>query len=171
MIGIRVVRENGEPVSWMPVLLRNLLRAVDEGIFLIGLLFMIMERSERRLGDLAAGTIVIRERPSARSLIFRSLANSQTGTSTSTNTAGEIKDGFADIVAANQLNPADSELISDFLAASPIYAQNQSTRAGKKIGKIYSLKTAARKAIQRSMMMPKRIGKIVRRQFVNNVRL
>jgi uncharacterized RDD family membrane protein YckC len=60
--GIRVIEENGQPVSRSSVWIRNLVRAVDEGFLLIGLLVMIIDRNERRLGDLAASTIVIRER-------------------------------------------------------------------------------------------------------------
>jgi uncharacterized RDD family membrane protein YckC len=60
--GIRVIEQNGQPVSRSSVFIRNLLRVIDEGLFLIGLLVMIIDPNERRLGDLAANTIVIRER-------------------------------------------------------------------------------------------------------------
>ncbi len=59
---IRVVEQNGQPVSWSSVWIRNLLRIFDEGFFIVGLLFMIIDKNERRLGDFAANTIVIRER-------------------------------------------------------------------------------------------------------------
>jgi uncharacterized RDD family membrane protein YckC len=62
LAGIRVIEQNGQPVSWSAVWIRNLVRIVDEGLMLIGLLVMIFDRHERRLGDLAANTIVIRER-------------------------------------------------------------------------------------------------------------
>jgi len=60
--GIRVIEQNGQPVSRSSVFIRNLLRVIDEGLLLIGLLVMIIDPKERRLGDLAANTIVIRER-------------------------------------------------------------------------------------------------------------
>jgi uncharacterized RDD family membrane protein YckC len=64
---IRVIEQNGQPVGWASVFIRNLVRVVDTGGALIGLLVMVVDKNERRLGDLAAGTLVIRERTSARS--------------------------------------------------------------------------------------------------------
>jgi uncharacterized RDD family membrane protein YckC len=60
---IRVIEANGQPVGWSSVFIRNLLRIVDElpGIYL-GILPMLIDKNERRFGDLAAGTLVIRER-------------------------------------------------------------------------------------------------------------
>jgi uncharacterized RDD family membrane protein YckC len=52
---IRVIEANGQPVG--------LMRIVDElpGVYL-GILPMLIDKNERRFGDLAAGTLVIRER-------------------------------------------------------------------------------------------------------------
>lgn len=56
-----VLHENGTPVSWGASVTRNLLRAVDFLPFLygFGLIAMLMNRDFKRLGDLAAGTIVV----------------------------------------------------------------------------------------------------------------
>jgi len=59
---IRVIETNGQPVGWAAVCIRNLVRLLDTGLLLIGLLAMLIDKNERRLGDLAAGTLVIRER-------------------------------------------------------------------------------------------------------------
>ena len=61
--GIRVIETNGQPVGWAAVFIRNLLRIVDElpGLY-PGILPMVIDKNERRLGDFAAGTLVIRER-------------------------------------------------------------------------------------------------------------
>jgi uncharacterized RDD family membrane protein YckC len=61
--GIRVIEQNGQPAGWSAILIRNLVRIVDElpGVY-IGLLPMMFDKNERRLGDFAAGTLVIRER-------------------------------------------------------------------------------------------------------------
>jgi uncharacterized RDD family membrane protein YckC len=59
---LRVVRAGGQPISLGASLVRNLLRIVD--LFLmLGVLVMLIDRSSRRLGDFAAGTLVIREAP------------------------------------------------------------------------------------------------------------
>lgn len=64
---LRVLRENGVPVGWAQSLTRNLLRAADFLPFFygFGLLSMLIDRRFRRLGDLAAGTIVVYGAPSA----------------------------------------------------------------------------------------------------------
>lgn len=61
-LGLAVVGENGLPVSFTESLVRNLLRAVDNLpiSYLTGLVTMLVSEQTRRLGDIAAGTIVIR---------------------------------------------------------------------------------------------------------------
>jgi uncharacterized RDD family membrane protein YckC len=61
--GIRVVRTNGQPVGFAPVAVRNLIRIVE--VFLLPFLAvasMFMTARSQRLGDLAAGTMVVRDR-------------------------------------------------------------------------------------------------------------
>ncbi|AFY46487.1 putative membrane protein/domain protein [Nostoc sp. PCC 7524] len=55
---IRVVRDDGRPIGLQQATLRALLRPFDEFLF-IGACLIIFSRQEKRLGDLAAGTIVI----------------------------------------------------------------------------------------------------------------
>lgn len=66
-LGLRVIHDDGTPVGWASSLTRNLLRFVDLlpfGYFL-GALCCLSHPSFKRLGDLAAGTLVVyRERPS-----------------------------------------------------------------------------------------------------------
>jgi uncharacterized membrane protein SpoIIM required for sporulation/uncharacterized RDD family membrane protein YckC len=63
--GIRVVRETGHPVSFGAALARNLLRAADflPAGYVIGFAMVMLHPRSRRLGDLVAGTIVVRDRP------------------------------------------------------------------------------------------------------------
>lgn len=60
-LGVIVVHDDGTPVSWTSSLLRNLLRPVDLlPLFnMVGLFTMLMNRRFKRLGDLAAGTMVV----------------------------------------------------------------------------------------------------------------
>jgi uncharacterized RDD family membrane protein YckC len=62
-IGLRVVRDGGLPVTLRESVLRNLLRMVDmlPSQYLVGLISMVISKDVRRLGDFAAGTIVVRE--------------------------------------------------------------------------------------------------------------
>jgi uncharacterized RDD family membrane protein YckC len=58
---LRVLNEDGTPVQWPGALTRNLLRAADFLPFLygVGLLSMLANRDFKRLGDLAAATVVV----------------------------------------------------------------------------------------------------------------
>ena len=62
--GQRVVRLGGEPVGFLASAVRNLLRLVDSlpGLYAVGALSVLFSRRNQRLGDLAAGTLVVRER-------------------------------------------------------------------------------------------------------------
>jgi uncharacterized RDD family membrane protein YckC len=61
---LRVVRTDGRPITLLPSLARNLLRLVDFLPFgyLVGIVAVLWTRQNQRLGDLVAGTLVIRER-------------------------------------------------------------------------------------------------------------
>jgi hypothetical protein len=60
-MGLAVLNDDGTPVRWPGALTRNLLRAVDFLPFFygIGLLAMLSNRDFKRLGDLAAATVVV----------------------------------------------------------------------------------------------------------------
>jgi uncharacterized RDD family membrane protein YckC len=60
-MGIAVLNDDGTPVRWPAALTRNLLRAVDflPLFYGIGLVAMLINRDFKRLGDLAAATVVV----------------------------------------------------------------------------------------------------------------
>jgi len=60
-VGIKVVNDDGTEVTWQSSLIRNLLRAVDFLPFMygFGVVTMLCNRDFKRLGDYAAGTIVV----------------------------------------------------------------------------------------------------------------
>jgi uncharacterized RDD family membrane protein YckC len=61
---LRVIRMDGSPIGWLGSAIRNILRAVDilAGVYPIGVVVMFMSRNSQRIGDFAAGTVVIVER-------------------------------------------------------------------------------------------------------------
>lgn len=64
-MGIRVVQDGGYPVTLQGAAVRNLLRLVDAQPLpscLVGGLSMTIHPQTKRLGDLAAGTVVVRDR-------------------------------------------------------------------------------------------------------------
>lgn len=65
LFGLRVIREGGRPIDFSASAIRNLIRPVDFLPFAYGLgvIVMFADRRARRLGDLAAGTLVVRQGP------------------------------------------------------------------------------------------------------------
>ncbi|HET7298699.1 MAG TPA: RDD family protein [Burkholderiales bacterium] len=61
LFGIAVLNDDGTPLRWPGALTRNLLRAVDflPLMYGFGLVCMLLNRDFKRLGDLAAGTVVV----------------------------------------------------------------------------------------------------------------
>jgi len=68
LLKIRVIKDSGRRITLFEALARNLLRFVDAqpgfytGAYLVGVVSMLCNRQQKRLGDLVAGTIVIHER-------------------------------------------------------------------------------------------------------------
>jgi uncharacterized RDD family membrane protein YckC len=69
VFAIKVINDDGTPVDTPASLIRNLLRAVDflPVAYGFGLIAMLLNRNFQRLGDLAAGTMVIyQDRPTSK---------------------------------------------------------------------------------------------------------
>ena len=66
--GLRVVKVGGGPVTFTSSAIRNLLRLVDAlpGAYLVGMVAIVASSRNQRLGDMAAGTIVVREQTGGR---------------------------------------------------------------------------------------------------------
>jgi len=64
IFGLRVIRAGGYPVDLLASAVRNLIRYVDylPGNYSVGVLTMLLSRQWQRLGDHAAGTLVVRDR-------------------------------------------------------------------------------------------------------------
>ncbi|WNC61306.1 RDD family protein [Thermosynechococcus sp. QS41] len=63
---IRVVQDNGRPIGLREATLRSLLQPIDFAFFGIGALLVALSRSEKRLGDRVAGTLVIQDEQATR---------------------------------------------------------------------------------------------------------
>jgi uncharacterized RDD family membrane protein YckC len=68
ILKLRVIREDGRPITFWEALARNLLRIFDAvpgfviPVYSIGLITIFMSRRDQRIGDVFAGTVVVRER-------------------------------------------------------------------------------------------------------------
>lgn len=102
-VKIRVVRDDGRPVRLVQATLRSLLRPIDDFCF-IGALFILFSKREKRIGDWAAGTIVIQESQGDKKSAIALSDNAQT-------LAAQLPD-LADL---NQLLPDDYAVIREYL--------------------------------------------------------
>jgi uncharacterized RDD family membrane protein YckC len=67
-LGLLVLHDDGTPVRLPASITRNLLRAIDffPALYGVGLLAMLLNADFKRLGDIAAGTVVVYREPAAR---------------------------------------------------------------------------------------------------------
>jgi uncharacterized RDD family membrane protein YckC len=68
LLKLRVIRDDGRPITLWEAIARNLLRVADAvpgfvlPIYSVGLIVIFLSNRDQRIGDLFAGTVVIRER-------------------------------------------------------------------------------------------------------------
>ena len=68
LMKLRVIREDGRPITLWEAIARNLLRVFDAvpglliPIYSVGLIVIFLSNRDQRVGDIFAGTVVIRER-------------------------------------------------------------------------------------------------------------
>jgi uncharacterized RDD family membrane protein YckC len=132
LLKIRVIKDSGRSITLFEALARNLIRVVDylPGMYLVGVISMLCNRSQKRLGDLAAGTIVIHERTSDQPLLthhsrgltanlFDTPASSHFNPAPQSNFfapagASQLGDDLLPADAIARLKPADLHLIETF---------------------------------------------------------
>lgn len=63
-LGLKVIKDDGSPIDAVDSLTRNFIRYVDllPGTCLVGFVIMMLNDQSKRLGDFAAGTLVVRIR-------------------------------------------------------------------------------------------------------------
>jgi uncharacterized RDD family membrane protein YckC len=70
LLKIRVIKDSGRQITLFEALARNLLRVVDsQPAYLIGVITMLCNKQQKRLGDFVAGTIVVHERTEEQPLL------------------------------------------------------------------------------------------------------
>ncbi len=78
---LRVIKDSGRQITLFEALARNLLRFVDylPSLYLVGVITMLANKRNKRLGDLAAGTLVVHERVEAQPLLWTGAAQRTQG--------------------------------------------------------------------------------------------
>jgi uncharacterized RDD family membrane protein YckC len=132
LIGIRVVRVDGSPVGVLESAVRNLVRVVDfiPGLYALGCLSMLLTRQHRRLGDLLAGTLLVREE---RFDLDKYTAPAEALAAPTT-------------PGAVRLTPEDVELILGFLTRAPHLEPAARTRLGTRLVERYGGLSEAERA-------------------------
>ncbi len=64
LTGIRVIKDSGRPINVYEAIGRNLMRAVDwmPGMYIAGIVSMMISRQNRRLGDHVVGSVVVHDK-------------------------------------------------------------------------------------------------------------
>ncbi len=81
LLKLRVIREDGRPVTLWEAIARNLLRIFDAvpgfvlPVYSIGLISIFLSRRDQRVGDMFAGTVVVRERTDEAPTFQETFAN------------------------------------------------------------------------------------------------
>ncbi len=105
-VGIRVVRDTGHAVTLGAAAIRNLLRLADflPPPYLLGALFVALHPRGKRLGDIVAGTMVVRDRPHPAA---------------STAAASQAEEPEAESAGVPQLSDAEFRVIHEFAERAP----------------------------------------------------
>lgn len=111
MAGLRVVRQGGRPITFVSSAIRNVIRIIDflPLMYGIGVVAMFLDRHARRLGDLAAGTLVVRDR---QAVTLESLTGQRAPTLLRSPVPASA-DG--QLVNLHLLNDQDYTLVQEFL--------------------------------------------------------
>jgi uncharacterized RDD family membrane protein YckC len=109
-VGLRVIRADGTPITLSESLIRNLARIVDflPAAYGVGIVTMFIDRQSRRLGDLAAGTLVVQDHAS---LSLQDLSAKRSATLGTQGLPKSVVDGFP----VERLTNNDLSVIEDFL--------------------------------------------------------
>lgn len=140
LLRLRVVQMDGMPITYWHALIRNAMRLADflPAMYGVGVLVALLDSSNRRTGDLVAGTIVTHERQSTSAYepldihtavenfleteIYREPAPEKLSGRESLEISSSGSDSGTDLFTTTllaRLNAQDYELSRDFLSRSP----------------------------------------------------
>jgi uncharacterized RDD family membrane protein YckC len=118
IVGLRVISLSGRPIAPFDAILRNLLRIVDQipGIYAVGIVSIMVTARSQRLGDLAAGTVVVLEDSQAAHAAPKSFVPSAAG-----------------VLGAGKLTAKEVEAIETFLARREALPDAKREHAAKQL--------------------------------------
>jgi uncharacterized RDD family membrane protein YckC len=129
LLGIRVVRDGGFPLDFTASVIRNVVRILELvlGFYAISAISTLLSPSNRRLGDMAAGTIVVRDKRYER---FKTLPLAR-------------DDDDRDDALARDLTSAERDLIRRYVDRRPALSLEARTAVAAQIAATVRPKLAA----------------------------
>lgn len=114
-VHLRVIRTDGTPITLTESVVRNLVRLVDflPAFYGIGTIAIFINRQTRRLGDLAAGTLVVREKD--QQVTLKDLAAMHAAASSSSLPRYSPEEQPLRIYPIERLSYQDIQMIESFL--------------------------------------------------------
>jgi len=153
---LRVVRDGGYSVTFGASAVRNLLRIVDMQpllVYGVGMISVLLSKSGKRLGDMAAGTIVVKEDFVRQPVIaterpagFSSSSQPPRLHAALTASEYELLERFSQ--RQRDLDPARRAVLAGQLAErfAPALAEYSGTTPAGRLGQLYNAERAARAA-------------------------
>lgn len=158
-LSLRVVTREGAPIRFRHAAIRGMFGLLEVlGLPVIGVLVMLASRNDQRLGDMVAGTIVIRERAPARAswpAVFYPPPGLESYVATldvSAMAAGEYETIRSFLLRANEMDPRPRADLAARLAGPLVLRWHQPVPAG--VGPEIWLVCAAAAYQQRSRTLP-----------------
>lgn len=110
-VGLRVIRLDGTPITASEAVIRNLVRIIDllPSAYGIGVVTMFISSNSRRVGDLAAGTLVVHERGISELGNISPVSHAMVNTWVSKN---DVPEGFP----VEKLSQDELQIIEEFLS-------------------------------------------------------
>jgi len=137
-MGLRVIKVNGAPVDFLSSVIRNLLRALDwaPGFYGLGVAAMFVSAREQRLGDIAAGTVVICEKGAGGAATTAAATAAQYE-----ETCREMGIVHPDRIRPN-LSPDEADALARLLAGAPFLAEEKAGEIVRRLAERLRLKVA-----------------------------
>jgi uncharacterized RDD family membrane protein YckC len=141
VLHIRVIKTTGYPIGFAEAAIRNLVRLADflPSMYAVGVITMFINPNSRRLGDLAAGTVVVKERPRVR-MRDVPVAPQVPGLVAPVGSVdpGELEWNL------RALDARDIQILSDYLVRGAGFPADARDRIGREVAEMVAIKIGAR---------------------------
>lgn len=148
-VQIRVLKTSGYPIGLVDAVIRNLVRIVDwlPSLYSVGVLVMFLSPQSRRLGDYAAGTIVVKERKPAANEVLEGVTKGIQAAAVSQPPALGENDPDEREWALESLTPQDIRVAREYLDRASSLSPQVRQRLGNEIATHLADRIGARHAL------------------------